>query len=180
MKVSENPKCTGCPLLKVDFTYEKGGKRIRHVHADQNFVPPQVGPSLRILIGEAAGETENLEMKPFVGAAGKFLDSLLRKAGIERDSLTILNVLQCRPPNNKFPGDPESRGYITEQEAKKVVCHCYTQHIKPLLISRPWTRVDLIGGHALRLFTGKGDLLTWRGSPLEIDTDEIDKRLHVG
>ena len=166
-------------MLKVDTTYIKAGVKIHHVGADQTFVPPQIGPSLRILVGEAAGEEESKQGKPFVGAAGKFLDSLLRKAGINRDELTIVNTLQCRPPGNHYPGDPASRGYCSEQTAKEIIRHCYKNHVREVLLSRPWRRLDIVGAHALRLLTGKGNILMWRGSPLEVDTDEIDKRMNV-
>lgn len=168
MKVSENPKCAGCPLVKVDTWYEKAGKKIHHVGADQNFVPVQIGPSLRLVVGEAPGESEGIEMKPFVGAAGKFFDSLARKAGIQRESLTVLNCINCRPPNNIFPTDSPARKYISEQDAQKAVSQCYREHVKPILDSRPWTRIDALGGHALKILTGKTDITKWRGSPLPL------------
>ena len=169
MKVSENPKCTGCPMLKVDWTYEKGGKKIRHIGAEQNFVPVQLGPSLRLAVAEAPGEQENIEMIPLVGAAGKFQNSLYKKAGVEREQLTVLNCINCRPPNNIFPTDAPARKYISEQDAKDAVSHCYREHVAPVLASRPWERIDALGAESLRILTGKTDgILKWRGSPLPL------------
>lgn len=56
-----------------------------------------------MLIGEAPGYNEDLEGKPFVGAAGKLLDKLLEVAGLKRDEVFITNILKCRPPNNRDP-----------------------------------------------------------------------------
>ncbi len=56
-----------------------------------------------MLVGEAPGANEDLQGKPFVGAAGKLLTELLGSIGIERDDVYIANVLKCRPPNNRNP-----------------------------------------------------------------------------
>ena len=62
-------------------------------------------PDSRIMfVGEAPGHHEDLQGKPFVGAAGKLLDELLREIlGITRDEVYIGNVLKCRPPDNRDP-----------------------------------------------------------------------------
>lgn len=61
-------------------------------------------PHARVLIvGEAPGKNEDLQGKPFVGAAGKFLDELLEEAGLKREEVFIANVLKCRPPSNRNP-----------------------------------------------------------------------------
>ena len=44
--------------------------------------------------------------KPFVGAAGKLLDTLLAEAGLSRQAVYIANILKCRPPRNR-PPQPE-------------------------------------------------------------------------
>lgn len=65
-------------------------------------------PNARVLIiGEAPGKNEDLQGKPFVGAAGKYLDELLTYAGLMRDEIFIANVLKCRPPNNRDPQPEE-------------------------------------------------------------------------
>ncbi len=165
MKVKDNLKCEGCPLAKL--------------FPDNNFVPPTMGPSLRLVIGEAPGEDESIQMKPFVGGSGRVLDMLLRKAGIQRESLTVLNTLQCRPKENIYPTDPAARGYIQIKDGEEAVRHCYREYVRPVLESRPWNRVDIVGAKALRLLTGTADITKWRGSPVEIDTEEIDKRMGV-
>ena len=53
-----------------------------------------------MLIGLAPGYHENLEGRPFVGAAGKLLNKLLNLAGIKREEVYITNVIKCYLPNN--------------------------------------------------------------------------------
>ena len=56
-----------------------------------------------MFIGEAPGQNEDLEGKPFVGQAGKLLTEMIRAIGLSRDSVYIANILKCRPPNNRDP-----------------------------------------------------------------------------
>ena len=56
-----------------------------------------------VLIGEAPGKNEDLQGKPFVGAAGKFLDAMLDAAGMNRADVYITNIVKYRPPNNRDP-----------------------------------------------------------------------------
>ena len=60
-----------------------------------------------LIVGEAPGKNEDLQGKPFVGAAGKYLDELLGIAGLEREEVFIANVLKCRPPSNRDPRPEE-------------------------------------------------------------------------
>ncbi|MCL2825825.1 MAG: uracil-DNA glycosylase [Eggerthellaceae bacterium] len=61
-------------------------------------------PHARVLIvGEAPGKNEDLQGEPFVGAAGKYLNDLLARAGLSRADVYIANVLKCRPPGNRDP-----------------------------------------------------------------------------
>jgi len=71
-----------------------------------------------MLIGEAPGYWEDQKGRPFVGAAGKFLDELLRIAGLERKDVFITNILKCRPPRNREPTQEEIRActpYLNRQ-----------------------------------------------------------------
>ena len=56
-----------------------------------------------MLIGEGPGFHENEQGRPFVGAAGKFLEELLAQAGLKRSDVWIGNVVKCRPPGNRDP-----------------------------------------------------------------------------
>ncbi len=73
-----------------------------------NTVPGFGNPEARVmLIGEAPGKNEDLQGKPFVGAAGKYLTELLDYAGLTREEVFIGNVLKCRPPSNRNPQPDE-------------------------------------------------------------------------
>ena len=56
-----------------------------------------------MFIGEGPGYHEDKQGRPFVGAAGQFLNELLGLAGLSRESVYIANVVKCRPPNNRDP-----------------------------------------------------------------------------
>lgn len=76
-----------------------------------NAVPGEGPLSAEVMcIGEAPGMNEDKQGRPFVGAAGKFLDELLAAGGLRRDEVYICNVLKCRPPGNRdpMPGEIEA------------------------------------------------------------------------
>jgi uracil-DNA glycosylase family 4 len=74
----------------------------------KNAVPGEGNPNAQImLIGEAPGYWEDVNGRPFVGAAGKFLDTLLSEIGFSRSDVFICNVLKCRPPGNREPQSNE-------------------------------------------------------------------------
>lgn len=60
-----------------------------------------------MFIGEGPGFHENQSGRPFVGAAGNFLNELLTSIGMKRDEVFICNVVKCRPPGNRDPEPPE-------------------------------------------------------------------------
>ena len=64
-------------------------------------------PAELLFIGEGPGFHENEQGRPFVGAAGKFLEQLLGSIGLTRQQVFIANVVKCRPPNNRDPQPDE-------------------------------------------------------------------------
>lgn len=56
-----------------------------------------------VFIGEAPGFYEDQQGRPFVGAAGKFLDELLKSINLDRTKVYICNIIKCRPPGNRDP-----------------------------------------------------------------------------
>ena len=73
-------------------------------HSRKNAVPGEGPANAEIMfIGEGPGFYENEQGRPFVGAAGQFLDELLAKAGLKRSDVWIGNVVKCRPPGNRDP-----------------------------------------------------------------------------
>jgi DNA polymerase len=61
-------------------------------------------PNAEIMfVGEAPGQNEDLQNRPFVGAAGKLLSEFLSRIGLRREEVYIANVIKCRPPENRSP-----------------------------------------------------------------------------
>lgn len=56
-----------------------------------------------MFIGEGPGFHEDQQGRPFVGAAGRFLEELLALIGLTREQVFIANVIKCRPPGNRDP-----------------------------------------------------------------------------
>lgn len=81
-------RCTKCPL-----------------HRGRTHAVPGEGPEDAeiMFIGEAPGFHEDQQGRPFVGAAGQFLEELLESIGLTRDDVYITNVIKCRPPGNRDP-----------------------------------------------------------------------------
>ena len=102
-------------------------------------VPGDGNPDADLMfIGEAPGKDEDLQGKPFVGAAGKFLNEMLGTVGITRSDVYITNVVKYRPPENRDPTPEEvavSWPWLKEQ----------IELIDPALII-------LLGRHALGRF----------------------------
>jgi uracil-DNA glycosylase family 4 len=82
-------------------------------------VPGEGPEDARILfIGEAPGFHEDRQGRPFVGAAGQYLNELLAKIGLRREEVYIANVIKCRPPGNRDPLPDEiatCRAYLDRQ-----------------------------------------------------------------
>lgn len=56
-----------------------------------------------VFIGEAPGKSEDIQGKPFVGAAGKFLNEMLGEINLKREDIYITNIVKYRPPDNRDP-----------------------------------------------------------------------------
>lgn len=111
-----------------------------------------------VFIGEAPGEEEDLQGRPFVGRAGRLLDRLIARTGLSREDVFICNVLKCRPPGNRDPQNHQieaCKGYLLEQ----------IDRIEPRVIC-------VLGRHAHntlfdvdeRITKIRGQLRDWRGT----------------
>jgi len=104
-----------------------------------NAVPGEGSPNADVMfIGEAPGKDEDLQGRPFVGAAGKFLNTLLDEAGFKREDVFITNVVKHRPPNNRDPQQDEVETCFPYLDAQINI-------IKPKLIVT-------LGRHAMNRF----------------------------
>jgi uracil-DNA glycosylase family 4 len=104
-----------------------------------------------MIVGEAPGFNEDRQGEPFVGAAGKLLDTLLARIGLSRADVFITNVLKCRPPMNRDPMPNEAES-----------CSPY---LKPQLELVSPKVVLILGRHALeRLMPGQGSITRVHGT----------------
>ncbi len=71
-----------------------------------------------LFIGEAPGKNEDLQGKPFVGAAGRFLNEMLESVGLQRDDVYITNIVKYRPPNNRDPLPEEKATFLPYLQAQ--------------------------------------------------------------
>lgn len=62
-----------------------------------------------MFIGEAPGEQEDIQGRPFVGKSGRLLTQTLQGLGVNREDVYITNIVKCRPPNNRKPYPLESK-----------------------------------------------------------------------
>ena len=118
-------------------------------------VPGDGRPSAKLMIiGEAPGKDEDLSGHPFVGASGKFLNSVLEGTGISRDDFFVTNTVKCRPPKNRTPKrlevDTCTSNYLFEQ----------IELINPKLIM-------LLGGVAAKKLLGVKSVNEARGRVIE-------------
>jgi uracil-DNA glycosylase family 4 len=105
-----------------------------------------------MFVGEAPGFHEDTQGKPFVGRAGKLLDTLLGEIGLDRQQCFIANVLKCRPPGNR---DPEP----VEIDACKGHLYRQIELIEPRVVCT-------LGNFATKLLSGSPDGITKvRGTP---------------
>src|SRR5208337_3338770 len=106
----------------------------------RNAVPGEGLESSKVIfVGEAPGEQEDAQGRPFVGAAGKLLTELLASVSLRREDVYITNIVKCRPPNNRPPRKDESaacRDYLNRQIAlihPKVICPMGNSAIRTLI-----------------------------------------------
>ncbi|MES0359520.1 MAG: uracil-DNA glycosylase [Anaerolineales bacterium] len=95
-------------ILKA-ISVEVSNCTLCELHHSRNVAVPGEGPenSDIMFIGEGPGFHENEQGRPFVGAAGKFLEELLAKIDMSREQVFITNVVKCRPPGNRDPQPEE-------------------------------------------------------------------------
>ncbi|MGE5689808.1 MAG: uracil-DNA glycosylase [Pseudomonadota bacterium] len=94
-----------------------------------------------MFVGEAPGFHEDQQGVPFVGQAGKLLDTLLAGIGLTRGDVYVANVLKCRPPGNRDPQPDEIEA-------------CETHLFRQIEAIRP-TLVATLGNFATKLLSGK-------------------------
>jgi uracil-DNA glycosylase family 4 len=119
-----------------------------------------------VFAGEAPGYNEDLQGEPFVGAAGRFLDELLKDTvGVSRADVYIANVLKCRPPDNRDPAATE-------------VDTCKPFLLRQLEIIQPVT-VCTLGNFATRALTGRREGISrLRRKPIRVGSFFVFPMFH--
>jgi DNA polymerase len=107
-----------------------------------------------VFIGEAPGKNEDIEGKPFVGAAGKFLNEMLSGIGLKRSDVYITNIVKYRPPENREPLPSEKAAFLPYLQAQLEV-------IQPKL-------VVALGRHSLNCFLPSLSISQVHGQPKRI------------
>lgn len=93
-------ECAGCDRCQLGKTRTNLVFGVGNERADIMF------------IGEGPGEQEDLQGIPFVGPAGKLLDTMMEIIGLDRTKAYIANIVKCRPPRNRDPLPEEQQACI--------------------------------------------------------------------
>ncbi len=129
--------CTHCPLSKSRKNMVFGGGK--------------AGAEI-LVIGEAPGNREDIEGKPFVGRAGELLTKMLESIGLDRErDVFITNILKCRPPENRNPS-------IMEVAACMPILKQQVEILSPsviLVLGRVAAESLFEAGLSLKLYRGK-------------------------
>ena len=104
-----------------------------------------------MFVGEAPGEEEDRQGKPFVGRAGQLLTKIIEAMGLKREDVYIANILKCRPPNNRAPLPAEivaCQGNVKRQvELIKPRVLCTLGKFASQTLLRTETPISALRGH---------------------------------
>lgn len=151
-------QCTSVDELKVAL--EKHNKLPICLTATQPVIGYGDTASPVVFIGEAPGEEEDIEGKPFVGKAGKLLTAILDSINIDREKIYITNTVPWRPPGNRVPT-------ATEINFFKPFIHQLLKIIKPKII------VTLGGTATSGLCSFKSGIVSLRGKIMLCDLETL-------
>jgi len=138
-------RCRRCPLYRT---------RTHHVFGEGD-------PRARLVfVGEAPGRDEDLQGRPFIGAAGQLLTKMIEAIGFRREEVYICNVLKDRPPGNRTPEPPEVEACLPFLEQQLAL-------IRPAVICAlgATPAKALLGPHAA-ITKVRGAVHDYRGIPL--------------
>lgn len=132
-------------------------------------------PSRIMLVGEAWGEWEEKEGKPFVGPSGSELNRMLHEVGILRSECYTTNLINARPPDNYMGAwVAEKKSAITPKHVRlkdKMVLPWVAEGYRQLLAEIQLVQPNIIvafGNYALWALTDKWGIMNWRGSHLQM------------
>jgi DNA polymerase len=107
-----------------------------------------------VFIGEAPGKNEDIQGRPFVGAAGRFLNEMLESIGLRREDIYITNIVKYRPPNNRDPLPEEKKAFLPYLQAQLEV-------IQPKVVAT-------LGRHSMNCFLPDLQISQVHGQPKRV------------
>jgi uracil-DNA glycosylase family 4 len=137
--------CLKCPLA-----------RLRH-----QAVPGEGSSAAELMfVGEAPGEEEDIQGRPFVGRAGHLLNDIIKAMKFRREDVFIANILKCRPPNNRDP-------HQDEVLACSPYLHSQIELIRPrAIVALGKPAANFFSGESLPIGLLRGRFLDFQGIPV--------------
>ncbi len=133
----------------------------------KNLVIGKGNSSAKILfVGEAPGKKEDELGIPFCGASGKNLDKLLENVGLSLEDIYVVNILKCRPPENRNPSMEEIKAH-TPWLLKQI------KEMKPKVVCS-------LGNYATKFFLSLGDLQLMKKQPGITEIHGKIKKIKIG
>lgn len=127
-------------------------------------VPGEGSAEAKIMfVGEGPGQKEDELGRPFVGAAGKFLDEMLGIINLKREEVYIANVVKCRPPGNRDPLPDEAAA-------------CWPWLLEQIKIIHPELIVTL-GRHSMERFLPNQRISKIHGQAMRREIPEIGRQV---
>lgn len=143
--------CRGCELYR---------------EATQTVFGEGPSPARIMMVGEQPGEVEDREGHPFVGPAGRLLDTAIAEAGLERDDIYLTNIVK----HFKHTGSKDSNRRIHAKPHQTEIKACLPwleaelKAIRPdLVVALGSTAAQTLLGKAFRVTEERGRLIPWRG-----------------
>lgn len=135
------------------------------LHRERTNTVPGVGDRQAdwMFVGEGPGEEEDRRGEPFVGAAGKLLDRMLKAMDMDRTSGTyIANIVKCRPPGNRNPAEEEAHACLPYLERQIAL-------VKPkVIVALGKVAANHLLENDMPLFRLRGRVHERRGIPLVV------------
>ena len=108
-----------------------------------------------LFVGEAPGEEEDQQKRPFVGRAGRYLNQKLEEVGLRREDVYITNVVKSRPPGNRKPTLKEMQSCLSYLRKEIEI-------IKPkLIVCLGSTALEGILGKSLPITKSRGQIFDY-------------------
>jgi uracil-DNA glycosylase len=159
--VGRLPQCAACGLYRG---CEAPRLRLSH---PKMIEPAGAGRLKTLVVGEAPGETEDYNGKPFVGRAGRRLQEALARCGVALfDDCWVMNAAACRP----VAYDRQLKRHENRPPTEKEIGYCRPAVFAALEELKP-ERIVLLGGGAMVSVLGrlwkpfglKGAVYRWNG-----------------